>query len=160
MAAIKSSEEAFNLFKEKFGLDPDGDMHAVGLFAYSLVEKDRIDWMEHFRTTHSSEPTEHQIAEWYSAKPESYFDQVSRFAYQWFYSFSRILLQDEIENEKQQAIKDTIGDIGKFWPGFWLGNLTGITSNLVFTLLVILFVVYVTSDFSIIAWTKKLIGSP
>ncbi len=79
MAAIKNSEEAFNLFREKFGLDADGDMHAVGLFAYSLVEKDRIDWMEHFRRTHSSEPTEHQIAEWYSAKPESYFDQVSRF---------------------------------------------------------------------------------
>jgi hypothetical protein len=158
MAALKSSEEVFNLFKEKFGLDPDGDMHAVGLFAFSLVEKDRIEWMAHFRKIHGSEPNEKQIAEWYQAKPDAYFDQIRKFAYQWLYSFSRALLADEIEETKKQAIKDTIGDLGKFWPEFWTGNLVGLTSNLVFTLLVVIFVVYITSDFSFIAWTKKLLG--
>jgi hypothetical protein len=39
MPAIETSEQVFLLFKEKFGLDGDGDMHAVGLFAFGLVEK-------------------------------------------------------------------------------------------------------------------------
>ena len=57
MAVIKSSEDVFSLFKEKFGVDGDGDMDAVGLFAYSLVEKERFEWMEYCRRIHGSEPT-------------------------------------------------------------------------------------------------------
>ena len=156
---IKSSEDVFSFFKEKFGLDGDGDMHAVGLFAFSLVEKDRMEWMAHSREINGGEPTEHQISEWYKSKPASYFEEIGKSAYRWFYAFARILLADEIEDIKKLAIKDTIGDVGKFWPNFWVGNLVGLTSNLVFTLLVVMFVIFITSDFSFIAWTKKLLGS-
>src|SRR5882672_9737983 len=156
MAAIRSSEDVFLSFKEKFGLDGDGDMNAVGLFAFSLVEKDRMEWMAHIRETHGAEPTEHQIAEWYRSKPETYFEEIGKSAFRWFYSFARILLEDEINDIKKLAIKETIGDVGKFWPNFWIGNLVGLTSNLVFTLLIVMFVVFITSDFSFIAWTKKL----
>src|SRR5712691_5131739 len=150
MAAVRNSEEVFKLFRDQFGVDGDGDMNAVGIFAYGLVEKDRFEWMAHFREVHTAEPTQHQIDEWFSNKPSTYFEQIGKFAYQWYYSFAQELLKDEIEESKKAAIKDTIGDLGKFWPAFWSGNLVGITSNLAFTLLVILFVVFVTSDFSFI----------
>ena len=159
MPALKSSEEVFKLFKEKYGLDADGDMDAVGLFAYSLVEKDRMDWIEHFRDTHGSEPSEDQIKEWFLNKPAAYFEQIGQTAYRWFYSFARLLLRDEIEESKRLAVKNAVGDLGKFWPGFWTGNLIGLTSNLAFTLLVVLFVIFITSDFSFIAWTKKLLSA-
>jgi hypothetical protein len=48
-------------------------MHAVGLFAFSLVEKARMEWLAHSRNANNVEPSEHQIAEWYKGKPEEYF---------------------------------------------------------------------------------------
>jgi hypothetical protein len=158
MPAIENSEQVFLLFKEKFGLDGDGDMHAVGLFAFSLVEKERMEWLAHCRNTSDVEPTERQIAEWYKGKPEEYFEEIGKSAYRWFYAFSRILLADETETIKSNAIKEAVGDVGKFWPNFWAGNLVGLTSNLLFTFLVVMFVLFITSDFSFINWTKKLIG--
>jgi hypothetical protein len=68
------------------------------------------------------------------------------------------LLADETEAIKRDAIKEAVGDVGKFWPNFWVGNLVGLTSNLLFTFLVVVFVLFITSDFSFISWTKKLIG--
>src|SRR5947209_17614879 len=132
MPALKCSEDVFLLFKDKYGLDSDGDIHAVGLFAFSLVEKERMEWLAHVRSDTGTEPTEAQIADWYKSKPDEYFEEIGKTANRWFYAFSRILLSDEIEDGKREAIKEAVGELGKFWPNFWVGNLVGLTSNLVF----------------------------
>jgi hypothetical protein len=157
MAIIDSSEKVLLLFKEKFGLDGDGDMDAVGLFAFSLVEKERMEWMEHIRNVHGQEPTAQQISQWYQDKPDTYFVEIGKSAYRWFYGFSRALLAEEIDSGKKEAIRDALGDLGKFWHDFWRGNLVGLTSNLFFAFLVVVFVAYIASDFSFVAWAKKFI---
>jgi len=161
MTPISSSDDVFRYFREKRGLDGDGDMDAIALFAYALVEHDRIDWIEHFKGIHDGNaPTTEQTLEWFSSKPESYFREKEDRAEAWYSGFARWYLRDEIEEGKNDAIRASIGNLAKFWPTFWSGNLVGITSNIVFTALVILFVAMITTDFSFVAWAKALFSKP
>lgn len=66
-------------------------------------------------------------------------------------------MHNEITKDREQAVKDALGNLGKFWPGFLVGNLIGITSNIVFSGLVVLFVFAINSDFSFVAWAKRLV---
>jgi hypothetical protein len=157
--ALKNSEDVFILFRDKFGVDGDGDMDAIGLFAFSLVEKEHFEWRRHCREVHGVEPTREQIEDWFRNKPKEYFDQTEKLAFQWFYGFARVLLRQDIEEEKKQAAASAVGELGNFWTDFWRGNLVGMTSNIAFSLLIVLFVLFIASDFSFVAFTKKLIGA-
>jgi hypothetical protein len=144
-------------YRDRRGLDADGDPDAIALFAFALVENDRLDWVDHYRANHNNvDPSPDQVAEWYRGKPESYFRDKERYAESWYATFARGLLRDEIEAGKQNAIRDALGDLRRFWPGFWTGNLVGLTSNLIFTLVVVMFVAVITTDFSFIAGAKGL----
>jgi hypothetical protein len=154
---VSSSDDAFRHFREKRGVDGDGDMDAIALFSYALVELDRIDWIDHFKNSRDGHaPSAEQTREWFEAKPESYFREKEDRAETWYAGFARWYLRDEIEEGKSEAIRLSIGNLAKFWPSFWSGNLIGITSNIVFTALVVLFVAAITTDFSFIAWAKAL----
>jgi hypothetical protein len=132
-------------------------MDAIALFAYAIVEQDRIDWIEHFKNAHEGRmPSAEQAREWFEAKPESYFREKEDRAEAWYAGFARWYLRDEIEEGKNEAIRISIGNLARFWPSFWSGNLIGLTSNIVFTALVVLFVAAITTDFSFIAWAKGL----
>lgn len=72
-SAFTSSDEVLRYYAAKFGEDADGDMHAIGLFAYSLVEKDRVEWVEHMVKTTGLTPGHDAIESWFKAKLESYF---------------------------------------------------------------------------------------
>ena len=47
MVTVKSSEDVFLHYKQKYGLDADGDINAVALFAFSMVENDKFNWLSH-----------------------------------------------------------------------------------------------------------------
>ena len=161
MNPLSSSDEVLRHYRDSRGLDADGDPDAIALFAFALVENDRIDWVDHYRTNNDDrDPSSDQVAEWYRGKPESYFRDKERYAEEWYAAFARGLLRDEIEAGKQNAVRDALGDLRRFWPGFWSGNLVGLTSNVVFTLLVVMFVAFITTDFSFIAWAKGIFGHP
>jgi hypothetical protein len=157
--ALSSSDDVFRHFLKKRGVDADGDMDAIALFAYALVEKDRIDWVDHFKAMHDGTyPSAGHVIEWFRAKPESYLDEKEGLAVNWYTAFSRSLLSDEIEDAKNEAIRETIGNLQRFWPTFWSGNFIGITSNIAFAFLLVGFVMVITTDFSFIAWAKALIA--
>jgi len=154
---LSSSDEVFHFSRDRRGVDTDGDTDAIALFAYALVEQDRIDWCDHYRINHDGlAPTSDQTAEWYRGKPESYFIDRERTAENWYAQFARWYLREEMDDEKQAAINAAIGNVGRFWPNFWSGNLVGITSNLIFAVLVVLLVAVITTDFSLIDWAKRL----
>jgi hypothetical protein len=141
-------------------VDADGDTDAIALFAYALVEQDRVDWVAHYIANHDNiAPTPDQTVEWYRGKPESYFLDRERTAENWYAEFARWYLREEIDDQKQAAINTAVGNLGRFWPAFWNGNLVGVTSNIIFTVLVVLFVATITTDFSFIAWAKGLFTS-
>lgn len=44
---LKSSDDVFRYYVEKFGLDGDGDIHAIALFTYALVESARVEFIDY-----------------------------------------------------------------------------------------------------------------
>ena len=159
MTPFKSSDDVFIYLRDKYGVDGDGDINAIALFTYALIEKDRIDWVEHYTEQQKKSPIWEEICAWYGEKPRSYVVEKERLAESWYVGFARTYLRDEIEDGKKTAIKGAIGDLGKFWPNFWVGNLVGFTSNFVFAVVVVAFVAVIATDFSFVAWAKKLFGT-
>jgi hypothetical protein len=159
MEVQTSSEDVFRYLKAKYAVDDEGDINAIALFAYALVEQDRIDWRDHMVAQYKVPPTDQQTVDWFRAKPRSYFDDRERDASDWYRQFARGLLRDEIEMLKAEAVEQACGRLGRFWPNFWVGNLVGLTSNVAFTVLVIIFVIAITNDFSFVAWMKALLSA-
>jgi len=118
----------------------------------------KIKYRESFRPFAPSVLRE-QVAEWFRGKPERYFLDKERHAESWYAAFARWLLRDEIEEGKKQAIREALGQLGRFWPSFWQNNLFGVTSNIIFAVLLVALVAVITTDFSIIAWAKGIFGS-
>lgn len=158
MVTVKSSEDVFLHYKQKYGLDADGDINAVALFAFSMVENDKFNWLAHLRESQGAAPPPRMVVDWYANKPPVYFEEKGEEANLWLLGFSKILLADEIKAREKQAVKEQLGKIGRPWPAFWIGNLAGLTSNIIFAGIVVLFAIYVGFDFSFVAWTKKIMG--
>jgi len=153
---LKSADEVFHYLRDRRGFDGDGDMDAVALFTYALVEQDRIDWVAHFQSQHDAEPTAAQIAEWFLDKPESYFVAKEKRAEEWYAGFARTYLRDEIEATKDEAVRGTVGKLGKFWPNFWRGLAVVIIGNAIVILVITFMLVAAHSDFSVTAWIYDL----
>ena len=152
MAALRSPEEVFSRFIDQYGYDDDGDPHALCLFAYALVERDRFDWVQHIKEQNGgSAPTQDDITSWYASKPESYFRDKSQTAISWYWSFARALLADDIEAAKKQAVQEYIGKKLQFLPQLWIS----LCCNAVFVLLIGAMAMYVFADFSPIAWVRE-----
>jgi hypothetical protein len=130
MVRVKSSEDVFLHYKQKYGLDADGDINAVALFAFSMVENDKFNWLAHLRESQGA-----------ANKPPVYFEEKGEEANLWLLGFSKILLADEIKAREKQAVKEQLGKIGRPWPAFWIGNLAGLTSNIIFAGIVVLFAI-------------------
>src|SRR4051794_17257543 len=105
---FRSSEAVFRHLKDEHGLDADGDMNAIALFAYALIEKERFEWKDHFRGVEGRDPTPEDVQHYFAQKPPEYFVKVMDDAYAWFLGFSRSLLAEEIEAEKREAVDASI----------------------------------------------------
>ncbi len=98
MPAVHGLEEVYRKYLAQFGYDHDGDPHAMALFALVLVERDKFDWLEHHRIEHDGQdPPADAVTQWYCSKPVSYFDEKGRWAFDWYTSFARVLLEPEVE---------------------------------------------------------------
>jgi len=151
MDPIKGPEEVYRKYLDQFGFDGDGDPDAIALFTFSLVERDRFDWMEHHRAQHNGvSPTLGEIERWYTSKPPSYFEDKYRHALSWYRAFAKNLLEEEINKRVQDSIKEYIGDKLSFLPQLY-NNLTG---NIIFILFIGLVALFVFADFSPIEWIK------
>lgn len=149
---ISNDEEVYRHYLDCFGLDGDGDPNAIALFTYALVEKDKYEWMSHYRNLNNNAmPSAVEIEKWFINKPESYFDEKSKLAMNWYRAFARSLLAEEIEDAKRDAIKEYIGEKLKFWPQ--LGQ--SLASNIIFIILLGALAAYVAADFSPIAWMRE-----
>jgi hypothetical protein len=155
---LASADEVFHYLRDRRGFDGDGDMDAVALFTYALVEQDRIDWMAHFQSQHHEAPSAAQVAEWFLSKPESYFTAKEKRAEEWYAGFARTYLRDEIEAAKDAAVQGTVGKLGKFWPNFWRGLSIVVIGNVVVLAAIIVIVAAVHSDFSFTAWVHDLLN--
>jgi hypothetical protein len=154
---LASADEVFHYLRDRRGFDGDGDMDAVALFTYALVEQDRIDWMNHFQSQHDATPSAAQVSEWFLGKPESYFLAKEKRAEEWYAGFARTYLRDEIEAAKQTAVQSVVGNLRRFWPNFWRGLTIVIAGNAIIILVIILMVAAIHSEFSFTSWVYGLL---
>jgi hypothetical protein len=182
---LKNSDDVFQYYVDKFGLDGDGDIHAIALFTYALVESARIDFIKYSVETLKRTPTPQDIEDWYAEKPPTYFDDLSDRGLTWYSGFARYLLEDEFEEHAKAAVNNTIGthfdnisskldtipnavrtetrplsEHLKWSRHFWIGFWAGVASNVIFTVLVVIFVFVIDRDFSFIGWAKGLMNTP
>ena len=151
MAAVSGPEQVYNRFVSAAGYDEDGDPDAIALFSYALVEKDRYDWIAHHRQENGgAPPSDSDMESWFRSKPDSYFREKQSFALSWYKSFARSLLEDEIEWQRKEAIKEYIGAKLGFLNQLWIS----LVCNFAFLVLVGAVAAYIFSDFSPIDWVK------
>lgn len=154
---MKCSEDVFTHYKNQFGQDDQKRINALGLFAFSIVMKEHVEWLHHFRKQNGGVgPAASEIEKWFHNKPIEYFDQTARIGGQWYTEYSRELLSEEITEQKTNAVKEAVGG---FWGPFWKGTLHGVSGNIFFSIIVIVFAFYTIADFSFIAWAKKLFAT-
>lgn len=160
MAAVRGPEEVYRKFLDRFGLDEDGDPDALALFTFSLVERDRFDWLEHYRhEAGGGNPTEAQIRQWYADKPESYFEDKCRLAQEWYVSFARALLEDEVKQRIRREIDDSIVSVVRAntsgWKPFWVNVIAGVVAGALFASITIGGYIFVKLDPSVNAMAKS-----
>jgi hypothetical protein len=107
---LKTADAVFRYYVDKYGLDGDGDIHAIALFTYALVEKARIDFTEYSINILHKTPTAQDIEDWYAEKPPAYFDELSDRGLTWYSGFARILLEEEFEEHAKSAVRDAISE--------------------------------------------------
>lgn len=169
---ISTSDECYRHFLKIKGLDGDGDPDLVGLFAYALVERERIDWIDHRETHGLGEPSLEAIREWYGQKPQSFFDEKLKQAASRFDLYARGYLVDDIEAAKAASARAAVGNLadevalskteilsaidgakdkGGHW---WRGGFQGAFGNLLFAIGVLAFLWLVAHPADLIAWGR------
>jgi hypothetical protein len=105
---LKNSDDVFRYYVEKFGLDGDGDIHAIALFTYALVENARIEFTNYSINTLHKTPTPQDIEDWYAQKSPAYFDELSDRGLTWYAGFARNLLEEEFERHAKTAVSEAL----------------------------------------------------
>ena len=156
---LETSDDCYRHFLQLRGFDGDGDPDLIGLFAYALVERDRLDWIDHCAREGMPAPRVEDIRVWFSQKPQSYFEDKLKQAETRFDLYSRGYLADEIETGKKSAVDQAIGGLrADLADGHWLRSIAqGVFGNFAFAILLVLLVVIAAKDPSAVAWMREVL---
>ena len=173
---ISTSDECYRHFLEAKGLDADGDPDLVGLFAFALVERERIGWIDHRIAHDRGEPTGAEIQDWYSQKPDSSFDEKLKAAVSRFDLYARGYLADDLDSAREAGAMEAFGaipaeveasriailaaitaakDTSRHW---WRGGFQGAFGNLIFAVLVALLLWVLAHQIDVLAWLRAQFG--
>lgn len=109
MKPATCSDDVFQFLVEQRGVDGDGETDLIALFAYALVEQDRIQWASHRRDQGQAIVDTKDVEQWFSDKPEAYFQDKLRRGEEWFTNFARAYLRDEVEADRERAVQQAVG---------------------------------------------------
>jgi hypothetical protein len=173
---ISTTDDCYRHFLKLKGLDGDGDPDLVGLFGFSLVERERLEWIDHCKQEGMGDPTIEAIQAWYGQKPASYFDEKLKQAVTRFDLYARGYLADDIEAAKRAGAQEAVGslradvttsktaivtaigsaqDKGGHW---WRGSAQGALGNLMFAIVVIGIFWVTAHNTDLIAWGRQRLG--
>ena len=169
---ISTSDGCYRHFLELQGLDGDGDPDLVGLFAYALVERDRIDWIDHRKANGFDEPSVDEIQAWYRGKPPSFFDEKLRGAATRFDLYARGYLAEDMDAAKKVGARDAFGTLPAdvrtskveilaaieaakdTSPHWWRGGFQGAFGNVIFLVLAIFLLWLLAQPSDVLGWVR------
>ena len=173
---ISTSDECYRHFLKVKGLDGDGDPDLVGLFAYALVERERIDWIDHREAHGLGAPSLQVIQDWYGQKPQSFFDEKLKQAAARFDLYARGYLSDDMDAARRagaqeaggslqadvQASKtailgaiESVKDKSGHW---WRGGFQGAFGNVIFAVLAVFLLWLFAHPADLINWARGWLG--
>lgn len=106
--------EVFEYFTS--GEDPFQEINFV---AYALFAYKRKEWCDHFEQQKGRKPTHGEIDDWIGQLPDFEFRQMRGDAAAFFHTAARAHLETEIEQEKAEAIEDSILDEIREYTSPW-----------------------------------------
>lgn len=176
MTPLQRSDDAFRYLVDLRGTDGDGETDLIALFTFALIEQDRIEWAEHRRGMGAAEPNEADTQAWYESKPESYMQDKLRRGEEWFATFARAWLKEEIDDDRTRAVEEAtrdlrsdvqtsqaavlkaIGDAQDKSGHYGRGAVQGALGNLLFAAAVI-FILWISAHpADLIAWGRARLG--
>ncbi len=173
---ILTSDECYRHFLKLNGLDGDGDPDLVGLFAFALVERERLDWIDYREKEGTGEPTTDAIQAWYGQKPPAYFDEKLKQAVTRFDLYARGYLADDIEAAKKVGAQDAVRSLRADVNGsrttivkaikeaqdqsghWWRGMTQGALGNVMFAVFVVGALWLAAHNTDLVAWAKARLG--
>lgn len=111
MKPFACPDEIYRFLISIRGPDGDGETDLIALFTLALIEEERIAWSSHRSEQNLPFPNEAEIRAWYESKPEKYFMGKLRHAEQWFSGFARAYLKDEIEADRERAVREAVAGL-------------------------------------------------
>jgi len=152
MKPLSNSNDVYNQLVEISDAD-----WVSGLLAFSIVEEQRIDWMEHQKEATGSLPSDEDIRKWYSQQPEGVLikakEEAENALDDLFEEVFNTALQQERDNIRNSHVIAEINRLGSFRTLFWRNIVITVISFFVFTglsILIILGLSQLFSDVSII----------
>lgn len=161
---LHSDKEIFHYFIGE--RTTPGNLHAYGYYSSR-----KFEWIE----TLGREPSSEELTVWIENRTKSELDAIKDSCYQNNVSYSFVILKDEIEKQKREAIENYLQNIPyqietkikdiqnlidnrtNFWKQFGLNILGGVLGAVIFTCIALLFYYIVVIDPSAVKAGKSVI---
>lgn len=157
--------EVFELFTND---REEGDI--IPYLAYAIFAAERYEWMYRELDRHGEFPDVDTESRWIQEKPDQYFARLEARATQWLDTFSRDYLDENIEQEKQEAVEQSVKtsidelratlshrlvNLERFWPAFLNNIAGGFVATILFTGFLFVVAVAVFGDLSAVDLAKE-----
>lgn len=154
-----NDREVFNYFRSQAKTTREIDYLAYASYAY-----DRYQWMERFEELNGRPPSFEEENTWISHLPNSRLDEITADLYNFFDFAARKYMTDEIQKERDEAVKDSILNqverATSFKSTFFPNLFIGVIASFLFSCLVIGMGLIYNHDPSPIALYKAIVPSP
>jgi len=141
MPQISSSED---VYRNLVGDPSNSWLH--GLVAFAVFEQQRIEWMQHFRDNNKRAPSTDEVTHWYQQQPDGSLLRAKGEAENALILFNQDVLDEIMQQEREDILNSTLVEeirlIRKFGPQFWTAVAAGLTSALLFVLIMIIVWLY------------------
>lgn len=131
----ESTKEVFERFTQ--GQD-EGNI--LPYLCYAIFAAERYEWAERCLENYGQYPDGNEERRWISELPENYFAKIERRATNWMDEFARDYLDETIEEEKNEAVENSIrpelSSLNRFWPAFWNNVAGGVVAAIIFAIIV------------------------
>lgn len=133
-------------------VEESDDRWDYGLFAFAVIEEQRIEWMRHYEGQHGKLPTQDEIRHWYEQQPKEALIRAKGTAESALRLLADDVLQEILEIERREVLEgqiiEEIRQGKRFLPQFGVNVAGGLASALIFAAILIVVAIVVIQDLS------------
>lgn len=134
---------SFDVYQEFIQRDPNG-LWVSAMCAFAVVEGQRFEWMLHYEDQHGIAPSDEEIKRWYRELPDIALINAKEKA-----DREVTVYTEEVEkNMLQHVLVNEVKSLKKRWYHFPLSVWASFLGTFLFSISLVLFIIFVKSDTS------------